>query len=59
MVSYDSILRDIWGDKVYREFFSEPNSSPHEVRGAKQLQILQLPPLVCEFLNEAAVDSRY
>ena len=41
------------------EFFSEPNSSPHEVRGAKQLQILQLPPLVCEFLNEAAVDSRY
>ena len=50
---------NICGDKVYREFFSEPNSSPHEVRGAKQLQILQLPPLVCEFLNEAAVDSRY
>ena len=57
MVSYDSILRYICGDKVCREFFSEPNSSPHEVRGAEQLQILQRPPPVWEFLNEATVDS--
>ena len=27
---------NICGDKVYREFFGEPNSSPHGVRGAEQ-----------------------
>ena len=30
------ILCDICEDEVYREFFSEPNSSPHEVRGAEE-----------------------
>ena len=30
------ILCDICEDEVYREFFGEPNSSPHEVRGAEQ-----------------------
>ena len=55
MVSYDSILRDICGDKVCRGFFSEPNSSPHKVRGA-ELQILQRPPPVWGFMNEATVD---
>ena len=39
MVSYESILCDLCGDKVYGEFFSEPNSSSHGVRGAEQLPV--------------------
>ena len=38
MVSYDSILQchvcELCGDEVCREFFGEPNSSPHEVSGS-------------------------
>ena len=39
MVSYNSILRDLCGDEVYGEFFSEPNSSSHGVREAEQLPV--------------------
>ena len=39
MESYDSILCDLCGDEVYGEFFSEPNSSSHGVRGAEQLPV--------------------
>ena len=36
MVSYDTILHvcELGGDEVCREFFSEPNSSPHEMSGS-------------------------
>ena len=39
MVSYDLILSDLCGDAVYGEFFGEPNSSSHGVRGAEQLPV--------------------
>ena len=51
MVSYDSILHicEFCGDEVCREFFDEPNSSPHEVSGI-ELNVWTL-------LNEATMDS--
>ena len=40
MVCYDSVLCDLCGDEVYNaEFFSEPNSSSHGVRGDEQLPV--------------------
>ena len=35
---------DLCGDEVYRELFGEPNSSPHEVRGAEQLPVFAATP---------------
>ena len=40
MVSYDSVLRDLYVDKVYRGFFGEPSSTPREVGVAEQQHIL-------------------
>ena len=56
MVSYNLILCDLCGDKVYREFFGEPNSSSHRVRGAEQLPVSVATSSSVSFLNEATVD---
>ena len=56
MESYDSMLEDLCGDEVYGEYFSEPNSSSHGVRGAKQHQLLWLPPVLWGFSNEVNVN---
>ena len=60
MVAYNSILHvcELCGDEVCREFFSEPNSNPHEVSGSwtNNCQFLRPPPLVRTFLNEATID---
>ena len=57
MVSYDSILHvgELCGDEVWREFFGEPNSSPHEVSESKNFLFLWLPQW--KFLSEATIDS--
>ena len=54
---YDLILCDLCGDEVYGEFFGEPNSSPHEVRGAEQPPVSAAASSSAEVLNEATVDS--
>ena len=51
MVSYNLILCDLCGDKVNGEFFGEPNSSSHGVRGAENYQFLWPPPLVWWFAS--------
>ena len=57
MVCYDSLLCDLCGDEVYNgEFFSEPNSTSHGVRGAEQLPVSVAAPLVWWVLNGATVD---
>ena len=55
MVSYNSILCDVCGDKVYGEFFGEPNSSSHGVTGAEK-QPVSVAASAWWFLNEATVD---
>ena len=54
-MSYDSVLHvcELCGDEVCREFFGEPNSSPHE-KELNNRQFLWPPPLV---RNEATIDS--
>ena len=49
------ILCDLCGDEVYGEFFGEPNSSPHEVRGAEPVSAAASSS--AGVLNEATVDS--
>ena len=56
MVSYNSILCDHCGDKVYGEFFGEPNSSSHGVRGPEKLPISVAASSSVVVLNEATVD---
>ena len=59
MVCYNSVLRDLCGDKFYREFFCEPNSSPHELGAAEQLPVLPevLASSSAGVSNEANVNS--
>ena len=57
MVPYNLILCDLCGDKVYGEFFGEPNSSPHEVRRAEQPQVSVAASSSAGVLNEATHDS--
>ena len=57
MVPYDLILCDLCGDKVHGEFFSEPNSSLHEVRRAEHPPVSAAASSSAGVLNEAIVDS--
>ena len=57
MASYDSILRDLCRDEVYREFFGEPSSSLHELGGAEQAPVSAATSSSEGVLNEATVDS--
>ena len=50
MVSYNSVLHDLCGDEVYREFFCEP-------RAAEQLPISAAVSSSAGVLNEANVNS--
>ena len=54
MLSYDSILCDLCGDKVYGEFFGEDHM--HGVRGAEQLPVSVAASFFLWFLNEATFD---
>ena len=57
MVCYKSVLRDLCGDKVYREFFCEPNSSPRELGAAEQLPVSAAASSSAGDSNEANVNS--
>ena len=61
MVSYDSVLHvcKVCGDEVCRKFFSEPNTSPHEVSRSWTTASFcgRFLKLVGMFLNEATIDS--
>ena len=57
MASYDSILRDLCRDEVYRELFGEPSSSPHELGGAEQAPVSAAASSSVGVLKEATVDS--
>ena len=56
MVSYNSVLRDLCADEVYREFFCEPNSSPCELGAAEQPTFSAAASLSAGVLNEANVN---
>ena len=57
MVSYNSVLHDLCGDEVYREFSCEPNSSPHELGAAEQPSVSPAASSSAGVLNEANVNS--
>ena len=57
MVSYNLVLRDLGGDEVYREFFCEPNSSPHELGAAEPPPVSAAASSSAGVLNEANVNS--
>ena len=57
MVSYNLVLCDLCRDKVYTEFFCEPNSSPHELGAAEQPPVSAAASSSAGVLNEANVNS--
>ena len=57
MVSCVLHVCELCGDRVCREFFGKPNSSPHEVNESWTTAILRPPPLVQKFLNETTIES--
>ena len=57
MVSYNSVLHDLCGDEVYREFFCEPNSSPRELGAAEQPPVSAAASSSAGVLNEANVNA--
>ena len=56
-MSYNSVLHDLCGDEVCREFFCKPNSSPCELGAAEQLPISAAASSSAGVLNEANVNS--